>query len=199
MKILVIDDEKHATKDYIDLLKDTEPEADIRGYTVSDEYKPLVLKQIDRLRFPILTGTTRIHVKTFGKFELFVDGIPVVSRYSKSRELFAYLVDKNGALSTTKEIMSALWDGDDRISHMSYMKNIRADMINTLRKLGVEDVLVKQYGRLGIIPDMIDCDYYKMLSGDSKAIAGYAGEYMSQYSWAEYTNGMLSNLKAELE
>ena len=196
MKILVIDDDKRSVADYIEAIKKEEKDVVVRGFTVSPEYSSIVWKELSRLRFPILIEEKRIHVKTFGKFEVYIDGIPVISKYNKTRELFAYLVDKNGALSSTNEIMEALWDSDAG-DHVSYMKNIRADMIATLKKFGVEDVLVRQRGRLGIIPDMIDCDFYDMLSGDEEAIKKYAGSYMSQYSWAEYTNAILAEIKAE--
>ena len=194
MKIIVIDNESKGAADYIDIIRREDRDAEIRGYNVSDDYSGIVLKEIDRLRFPILTDTKRIHVKTFGQFEVFIDGIPVMSKYNKTRELFAFLVDKNGALSSNHEIMSALWD-DDKMRHISYLKNIKSDMIKTLKKFGVDDVIVRQRGRLGIIPDIMDCDYFDMLAGDERAIAKYNGEYMSQYSWAEFTNGMLLDIK----
>ena len=194
MKIIVIDNEKKSVGDYVDAVKKIEKSATVKGYSVSDKYSSIVLREIENMTFPIFTESKRIHVKTFGKFEVFIDGVPVVSKYNKTRELFAYLVDKNGALSSNNEIMSALWD-DDEMIHISYLKNIKSDMIKTLRSFGVEEVIVKQRGRLGIIPDMMDCDYFDMLSGDPKAIARYNGEYMSQYSWAEFTNGILEDIK----
>ncbi|MCR5367783.1 hypothetical protein [Eubacterium sp.] len=44
---------------------------------------------------------------------------------------------------------------------------------------------------IAIKRDMIDCDYYRMLGGDVNAVNSYHGEYMKQYSWAEYTNAKL--------
>ena len=194
MKIIVIENERRDSSAYLEAIAKIDSQADVKSYDVSKDYSGVVLREIERLQFPILTANKRIHVTTFGKFETYIDGIPVVSKYNKTRELFAYLVDKNGTLSSTREIMSALWD-DGRKAHISYFKNLRADMMEVLKKNGLGDVVVRQRGRLGIIPDMMDCDYFDMLAGDLKAIAKYNGEYMSQYSWAEYTNGILSDIK----
>lgn len=38
-----------------------------------------------------------------------------------------------------------------------------------------------------INPKNIECDYFKYLEGDSTIRNSYQGEYMSQYSWAEYS------------
>ena len=199
MKIIVIENEHRDSSAYLEAIAKIDSQADVKSYDVSKDYSGVVLREIERLQFPILTANKRIPVTTFGKFETYIDGIPVVSKYNKTRELFAYLVDKNGTLSSTREIMSALWD-DGRKAHISYFKNLRADMMEVLKKNGLGDVVVRQRGRLGIIPDMMDCDYFDMLAGDLKAIAKYNGEYMSQYAWAEMRVGVLNNeLSAEEE
>jgi len=41
--------------------------------------------------------------------------------------------------------------------------------------------------------DLIDCDYYRFLEGDVRAINSFTGQYMSAYSWAEFTTGYLDN------
>jgi len=34
--------------------------------------------------------------------------------------------------------------------------------------------------------EKIECDYYRFLDGDTKAINQYNGEFMMNYSWAEF-------------
>ena len=195
MKVIIIDNEKKSVEDYKDAIRREDEAAVVRSFHVDDAYKHIVLEEISHLNFPVLVENKRIHVKSFGQFEVYIDGIPVTSKYNKTRELFAFLVDKNGALASIHEIQASLWeDGKD---HISYLKNLRSDMIATLRESGVEDVLVRQHGRIGIIPDFIECDYYDMLKGKVSAINLYNGEYMSQYSWAEYTNAVLMDIKEE--
>ena len=37
----------------------------------------------------------------------------------------------------------------------------------------------------------IFCDLYEFIDGNVAAVNAYRGEYMSNYSWAEFTNGHL--------
>ena len=196
MHIILIDKGKRGLDEYIESIRQTDDLAMVRGLDVNERYKDLVLEEIARLDFPVLVEGKRIHVKTFGKLEVYIDGIPVMSRYNKTRELFAFLVDKNGSMAELHEIQSALWEGDGK-DHISYLKNIRSDMIKTLEGFGLGEVIVRQHGRIGIIPDFIECDYFEMLKGKKSAIMRYNGEYMNQYSWAEYTNATLMDIKEE--
>ena len=56
----------------------------------------------------------------------------------------------------------------------------------------MEDLLVRRSGRLAILRDRVDCDLYRMEDGDMEAVNAFTGEYMTQYSWAELTNGQLT-------
>ncbi|MCR4797528.1 MAG: hypothetical protein K5853_03670, partial [Lachnospiraceae bacterium] len=82
-------------------------------------------------------------------------------------------------------------EDDDEGSHISYLKKMRGDIISTFEEAGCDEVIVRQRGRMGILPEAIDCDYFDFLKGDEAARQSYAGEYMVQYSWAEFTNGAL--------
>ncbi len=53
------------------------------------------------------------------------------------------------------------------------------------------ELLIRRSGRLGIRRDMMDCDYYRMLDGDTVALNSFDGQYMQQYPWAELTSGRL--------
>ncbi|MCR5098096.1 MAG: hypothetical protein K6B14_04020 [Lachnospiraceae bacterium] len=196
MKVIFINEEKRDLTEYIEAVRKVDESAMVRGFHVADMYRRIVAKEIANLSYPVLVEDKRIHVKTFGNFEVFIDGVPITSKYNKTRELFAFLIDKNGALADLHEIETALWEGDTG-DHISYLKNIRSDMINTLRSFGVEDVVIRQRGRIGIIPDTIESDYFDMLAGKDFAIRNYNGEYMCQYSWAEFTNGILMGIKEE--
>lgn len=168
------------------------------GYVMKPVTLDKIKKELEELRHPIDEGAkNRVSCKTFGNFEVFVDGKPVEFQYNKSRELFAFLVDRNGALSTIQELIMNLWDDDEPDSHISYLKNVRKDMISTFEKLECSDVIVRQHGRIGIVPNLIDCEYYDFLNHDENARNSYTGEYMIQYSWAEFTNGALDEMASK--
>jgi two-component SAPR family response regulator len=137
----------------------------------------------------------RLHIQTFGNFEVFLDGKPLFFCRSKTKELFAYLVSKRGALCTNNEIIDALWEArEDKSSLKSMLRTLVADLIKTLSKAGIQDVVVKHRGYVGITKEKIICDLYDYLSGEVPK-SYYMGEYMTQYSWAETTNTYLERIQ----
>ena len=84
------------------------------GYVMKPVTSDKIKHEIDDLRYPIQSVTNnRVRFQTFGNFEVFIDEQPVKFQYSKTRELLAYLVDRNGALTTNNEISNILWEHED--------------------------------------------------------------------------------------
>jgi two-component SAPR family response regulator len=165
------------------------------GYIMKPVTMEKVKREIEDLRYPVRKpAKPKLTVQTFGNFEAFANGEPIHFGYTKTKELLAYLVDRRGSLCTNGEIMAILWEDDASERHTSYLKNLRKDLKNTLEGLDLSDVLIQRRGMIGIVPDEIECDYYDCLAGKQEAIMSYGGEYMAQYSWAEYTHGELERL-----
>lgn len=160
------------------------------GYLLKPVSTEQIREELDNLRHPIqLENGKKLQARTFGNFEVYVGGEPLSFHYSKTKELFAYLIDREGAVCSNKELMSVLWESDE--PHLSYMQKIRKDLQNVLQEAGCEDVFVNKWGGCGINTDRIDCDYYDWIAGIPYAVNAYRGEYMAQYSWAELTHGSL--------
>jgi len=162
---------------------------DCSGYVL----KPLSLEdlthQFEVLRYPIVTkeeNSNKLVVKCFGEFEVFYKGVPLSFKHKKTKELFAYLIDRRCAIIPNAKIISMLWEDDEL--HTSYFKNLRSDLISTLLELPFE-VLLTPFGALGLLRDAIECDYYDYL--ENKNNVNYNGEYMEQYFWAEPTKANL--------
>ncbi len=135
---------------------------------------------IEALRYPLqLTGNKKLQIKCFGNFEAFVDGEPIRFSYKKSKEAFAYLVDREGSAINVNELNAVLWEED----HPSYLRNLIADIQVTLKNVGCGDVFVKRHNECYIDVTKVDCDAYQYKKGDPNAIRLYRGEYMIQYSW----------------
>ena len=131
-------------------------------------------------------------MQTFGNFEIFYRGQPVRFRRSRTKELFAYLIDRRGAGSTMGELISILWEGRlDTPSVRSQLRSLIADLRSTLQALGQEGVVIKRRDLIAVDPRQVDCDYYHFLAGDRSPRNLFRGEYMSNYSWAETTLGSL--------
>ena len=158
------------------------------GYLTKPITVAKLKNELCNLRRPI-PKRNRMRVQTFGNFEVFIDEKPVSFKYSKTKELLAYLVDRKGALCTIAEAQIVIFE--DNRDHESYMKNLRRDLLEVLGNAGCGDVIAQQRGKLGIIPDLIDCDYYDWCDGRRMGIVWH-GEYMAQYNWAEFTNGELN-------
>lgn len=165
------------------------------GYVLKPVTPDKIKIEMENLRHPVMEKSDKkIRVRAFGNFEVFFENVPIRFQYNKTREMLAYLVDRQGALCSNGELMSILWeDEENELDHNSYLKKIRRDLIMVLEELDCEDILVKQRGKLGIIPDKIECDYYDYIEGKPYAINLYRGEYMTQYSWSELTHGTLEN------
>lgn len=79
-----------------------------------------------------------IKIQCFGNFEIFVGGRPLSFKRSKSKELLAYLVDRNGATCTNGEMLAVLWeDKPDTASLHSHLRNLIFDLSHTLEDAGV--------------------------------------------------------------
>ena len=89
---------------------------------------------------------------------------------SKSKELLAYLVDRNGATCTNGEMLAVLWeDKPDTASLHSHLRNLIFDLSHTLEDAGVNGLLVRGRSTLALDTSKVDCDYYNFLRGDRSA------------------------------
>ena len=134
-----------------------------------------------------------VEVKTFGNFDVIVDGRTVTFNRSKAKELLAYLVDRQGGSVTRAEAFALLWEEGmyDRAMQKQLDVMIRSLKL-TLESYGISDIVEFQRGTLRLVPEKVDCDMFRMLNGDIKAINAYRGEYLSSYSWASLTEAYVT-------
>ena len=146
-----------------------------------------VLKERKNISFP------HVMIKTFGNFDVFVDGNLVTFKMAKSKELLAYLVDKQGSSATRKEAFAVLWE--DRMYDRSMQKQL--DVVirrlrTTLNEYRIGEIFDMKTGSMRVCPDKFTCDIYQFIKGDPAAINEYRGEYMTSYSWASLTESYIS-------
>ena len=128
-------------------------------------------------------------VKCFGNFEVYVKEEKLVFKRLKTKELFAFLVDRKGAGMTAKQICAVLFPDDmDDTKNASYLRQLVMDLKNTLRAVGAENVLRHETPCYRVDTSLIQCDYLSYLETGKPE---FHGEYMMQYSWAEETCAML--------
>lgn len=158
------------------------------GYILKPVSVNKVQEELQNLRYAILKEQhNKLRVQCFGNFEVFDHEKPVRFKRGKTKELFAFLIDRRGAACTTGEMLGILWEDDADSKKKSYVSNLSADLIQTFEELGYSDIIIKHRGVLAVASDRIDCDYYDWNKGIPYAVNSYHGEYMSQFSWAEMT------------
>ncbi len=151
------------------------------GYVLKPVSAESIRREVDGLRYPVKLETKKkLEVKCFGNFEIFHKGTPVKFAYQKSKEVFAYLVDREGALINLNELNAVLWEED----HKSYLRNLIVDIQRTLKSISCGDVFIKHHNECGIDVSKIDCDAYEYKKGNPTALRMYRGDYMAQYDWA---------------
>ena len=138
-----------------------------------------------------LSSQKTVKVQTFGNFEVFVDGRPMTFERAKEKELFAYLVDRRGASVTTAEIAGILFEDREYDRNLKSQTNVIMNSLKAdLKKEGIEDLYLKTWNHLALDVSKIQCDAYDFMKGDPLAVNSYNGEYMANYSWAEFSKGV---------
>lgn len=170
------------------------------GYIMKPVTPDAVKTELENLRNPIeWNREKRIKILTFGNFDVFVDGVPLKFERKQAKEILAYLVDKRGTSATYPELAAMLWEDEDY--DRTKQKNLQvyiASLVKTLHGVEVRDLILKNRQGILINTKIVDCDYYRFLEGDVRAINSFTGQYMNAYSWAEFTVGYLENRMQKL-
>ena len=171
------------------------------GYIVKPATEQSVKKELNVLRYPELRKKyKRVFAQTFGNFELFVDGEPIVFKYNRTKEIVAVLINNRGAQTTNGELIACLWEDDgDPDKKLSYLCNLRQDLQNTLKKLKLDGIIQKQRGSMAIVKDKIECDLFDWLEKKKESKYQYIGDYMNQYSWPEYFHAELDEISYAMD
>lgn len=160
----------------------------VSGYLLKPLTVEAVRQAFQNLRIPVRMEEPKIVVRCFGSFEVSYNGKPLVFARSKAKELFAYLVDLRGTSANTTQLCGVLWeDSMEAQKNRHYLRNLIGDIKKTLSSIGMEDALITMRNSFAVNPDKLSCDYYNFLEDDPVAKSEYKGEYMKQYSWAEFS------------
>ncbi|NLI19974.1 MAG: hypothetical protein GX418_00265 [Clostridiales bacterium] len=137
---------------------------------------------------PANGGKHNIFIRTFGHFDVFVDGEAVLFHHSKAKELLALLVDRRGGFVGATEAISCLWEDEPANSTtLSRCRKAAMHLRETLCKYGIECLMETVSGKRRIRVGSCDCDYYQYLQHATDGSHKILYSYMSEYSWAENT------------
>lgn len=129
-----------------------------------------------------------VRIRTFGYFDVFVDGRPIAFRNEKSKELFALLTDRRGGFVTSEEAISFLWEEEpaNAVTLARYRK-VALRLKNILEEYGISHIVESVNGKRRLVTDSVTCDLYDYLSGKEEYRCLFKGSYLSNYSWGENT------------
>jgi len=160
------------------------------GYLIKPVNETAIKKELSHLRNPLKDKEpNRITIKTFGNFDVLVNGVFINFKRAASKELLAYLVDKRGKCCSLKEIAETLFSDrnyDDDLK--AYLGVIISNMINTLKIYGIENIIERKFNSYALITNMVWCDFYEFEKNYPSTVNFYSGEYMFSYMWADKTN-----------
>lgn len=158
------------------------------GYILKPSSIKGIKEEMNHLRRPIEYSTKKLEVHCFGNFEVYYGRNILYFGRSKSKELFAYLIHRSGASVTLEEACQVLWTNDEnKTARKDYFRKIMSELRDTLKKVHMQEVLIHSRNAYAVDTKLIDCDYYKFLSGEISAVNTYCGAYMEQYDWAKMT------------
>lgn len=132
----------------------------------------------------------RIVIRTFGYFDIFVDGETIPFSCKKAKELLALLVDRRGGFVTTGDAISYLWEDECTEKRIKdKFRKVVKELRRTLNAYGIERVLHRVNQESRIRTEHVECDLYDYLEDEEKHKKLFKGVYMTNYSWAENNFG----------
>ena len=175
-------------------------EVHVQGYLLKPISEEKLAEEIDYVLAAVKKDVSEekdkkphIFMRTFGSFDMLVDDTPISFTRAKSKELLAYLVDRQGATVTRAEAFAAMYEDEEYSRAMQKQFDVIVrGLKQSLKNAGAEEVFEMQRGAMRVNPDTFTCDLYLFMEGDVATINSYRGEYMSAYYWAEFTEGLLT-------
>lgn len=134
----------------------------------------------------------KVYIRTFGYFDVFVDGKAIAFRNEKAKELFALLTDRRGGYVTSEEAIGYLWEDESANSvTLARYRKVALRLKNILEEYGIGEVIESVNGRRRIVTEKVQCDLYEYLTQKEEYAQLFKGSYLSNYSWGENTLGEL--------
>lgn len=158
------------------------------GYLMKPISREDVQAEIDNIK-GVRKKEKLLTVRCFGDFEVYAKEEKLAFKRLKTKELFAFLIDRKGAGMTARQICAVLFPDDtDDTKNTAYLRQLVMDLKNSLKAVGAESVLCHETPCYRVDTSLIKCDYISYIETGKPE---FRGEYMTQYSWAEDTCAML--------
>lgn len=129
----------------------------------------------------------RVVIRTFGGFELYIDGELVHLANRKAKELLALCVHMEGKHVSMEKAVDTLWEDHPYDSSVKSLYRKAVIYLNAVfREQGVTDVFENGRGYCCIRQENVTCDYFDYLSGKLQIdVEKENNVYLPEYIWAE--------------
>lgn len=125
------------------------------GYLRKPVFEEELRRELQNLRYPIDAPQSRLLVRC-SPFAVFDNEKAFVFHRSRTLEMFAYLIYRDGTLCSNGELLGILWDGDP--DKAGYLRQLIKDLIESLDEIGERDIIDKKYGKIGIRHGSVRCE-----------------------------------------
>lgn len=180
---------------YREYMKDTGFEVKAYFYVMTPYSHEKIEDMIQRAVLMSGRSMKRVKFRTFGRFDVFIDGNLIHFSNAKAKELLARCVDHEGGNVHMEEAVDKLWENrryDEKTKNL-YRKAV-SYCHRLLEQYGCGEVFVSERGSCHIDKKRVECDYFQYLRDRS---VRFEDEYMIDYEWARVTEARL--VMAEME
>lgn len=130
--------------------------------------KPLtedrLAKSVNRLLKTCKTTNVQgnLFVQCLGEFEVFVNGEALTWKNTKAKEVFAFLIHKNGVPVSWEKIADAVWPDYNSEKAQTNFHATTYLLRKRLAEAGLSQILESVRGNYRIVTDKVDCDIYRL-------------------------------------
>ncbi len=170
---------------------------DASGYLMKPYMAKDIEKYLDKYAAMYTADEQVVVIETIPTLSITVKGKTVHIPGGKTRELFALLVDRGNSGLTPVEGIAYLWpERPNDTKTQSLFRVTYKRVVDALAEEGLEEILTTSENRRYLRTDKVDCDLYKILSGDVDTARKYSGAYLREYTWSEERNAQLYHMFA---
>ena len=169
---------------------------DALGYLLKPYTREEIRHELEKAFLMRSKPKKSVKIQTIPDFVVLVDGAPMHFDRMKPEELLALLVDRAEAGVTAGEAIACLWPERTADENTQTLYRVTFHrMMEALKEAGIEHIIGSEGRKRFILTEQVDCDLYRLLSGNINELQNYCGEYMKEYSWAELRNAQLNSIK----
>lgn len=169
---------------------------DALGYLLKPYTREEIRHELEKASLMRSKPKKSVKIQTIPDFVVLVDGAPMHFDRMKPEELLALLVDRAEAGVTAGEAIACLWPERTADENTQTLYRVTFHrMMEALKEAGIEHIIGSEGRKRFILTEQVDCDLYRLLSGNINELQNYCGEYMKEYSWAESRNAQLNSIK----